>query len=386
MAGTAGPVDIAGTRAEMPVRPPVEPMLGRLARELPAGPYVYEPKWDGFRCLAFRDGLEVDLRSRNQRMLARYFPELVAGLRSLAADRFVLDGEIVALQSGGFDFSTLMARLHPAASRVARLAGGTPASFVAFDVLAAGEEDLRTRPFSERRDRLEALLEGALPPISLTPATESVEVAREWLERFQGAGIDGVMAKEAAAPYQSGMRAMVKVKRERTADCVVAGMRGTVDAEGRPVVSALLLGLYDDAGELHHVGVASAFATARRRELVDELEPLVVPLAGHPWQHGFLLGGGHLGRLRGTAGRWRPGEREQDWVPLAPERVCEVSYDQADTDRFRHPARFERWRPDRDPRSCTLAQLEVPAPELAGLQPSSGSRASQLRSRSRPTS
>jgi ATP-dependent DNA ligase len=336
-------------------------MLGRLARELPGDGFVYEPKWDGFRCLVFRCGADVDLRSRHDRPLARYFPELVAGLRSLRAGRFALDGEIVVAAEDGFDFAALLGRLHPAASRVERLREETPAAFVAFDILALGDEDLRETPFSDRRARLAEVLAGAGPPVFLTPATEERDVAARWLDRFHGAGVDGVMAKRQDLRYQPGVRAMVKVKKERTADCVVGGFRWLVE---RPLPSSLLLGLYDEAGTLRHVGVAASFSEPRRRELLEELRPLVVPLAGHPWEHGFLLAGSPMGRLKGAAGRWSPAEMEQDWTPVAPMRVCEVAYDQLDRDRLRHPARFRRWRPDRDPRSCTFEQLEIAAPGL----------------------
>src|SRR5919202_1875449 len=282
----------------MTVTPPVTPMLARLARKLPLDGYLYEPKWDGFRCLAFRDGDELDLRSRNQRPLARYFPEIVEALLGLAEPRFVLDGELV-VEDG---FEALLARLHPAASRVERLRAETPASFVAFDLLGLGDDDLRERSFAARR----------------------------------------------------GRRAMVKVKRERTADCVVAGFRWLVD---RPLPSSLLLGLYDDEERLRHVGLASAFSERLRHELLERLRPLRAPLAGHPWEHGFLLAGSPAGRLHGAAGRWAPEEMELDWTPVAPELVCEVAYGEVDGHRFRHPARFRRWRPDRDPASCRLEQL-----------------------------
>ena len=349
-------------RVKLPVRPPLAPMLARLARELPRDGFLYEPKWDGFRCLAFRDGDEVDLRSRHDRPLARYFPELVAGLRSLASDRFVLDGEIVLLGEGRGDFSALLARLHPAASRVELLARRTPASLVAFDLLALGDEDLRRLPFAARRKALEGLLTDAAPLLLLTPVTDDVEVAAAWLERFEG-----IVAKPREASYQPGVRAMVKVKRERTADCVVAGFRFLTD---RPLPSSLLLGVYDDAGELEHVGVASSFAEREREQLLETLAPLIVPLEGHPWERGFLLGGGAVGRLKGSAGRWAPG-MEMDWVPVAPTLVCEVAYDQLDGGRFRHPARFRRWRPDREPHSCTFDQFDEGAgrlPDLAALR------------------
>jgi ATP-dependent DNA ligase len=322
-------------------------MLAKLARELPDNGFLYEPKWDGFRALVFRSGGEVDVRSRSDRPLARYFPELVEGFLTLGEDRFVLDGEIVA-----GDFTSLLARIHPAATRVERLRRETPARYVAFDLLAAGEADLRDRPFLERRRALEDLIAGARGPLELTPITTERRVAERWLDAA-AMGIDGVVAKHPALEYIPGTRAMVKVKRERTADCVVAGFRWLVD---RPLPSSLLLGLYDENGVLQHVGIASAFSQAMREELLDVLRPRIIPLAGHPWEHGFLVGGSPVGRLRGAAGRWTP-EMIQDWTPVAPDLVCEVAYDQLDRNRFRHPARFRRWRHDRDPASCTFDQL-----------------------------
>ena len=337
-------------------------MLGRLARELPDGEFLYEPKWDGFRALVFRDRDEVDLRSRHGRPLARYFPELVDGVRSLACDRLVLDGEIVVEGPSGFDFPTLMARLHPTPSRVERLRREAPASFLAFDLLAEGDASLLAAPLRIRRRRLEGLLVSPPPPVFLSPATEEADVAASWLQRFRGGGLDGVVAKHLDLPYEPGRRAMVKVKTERTADCVVAGFRWASD---RPVLGSLLLGLHDEHGGLRHVGVVTAFTAERRTEVLHELAPLVAPLAGHPWERGFGLGRSPLGRLLGAAGRWAPGEMEMDWVPVRPELVCEVAYDQLDHGRFRHPARFRRWRPDRDPRSCGFGQLETAPPELA---------------------
>jgi ATP-dependent DNA ligase len=329
----------------LPIAPPLKPMLARLARELPLGDFLYEPKWDGFRCLAFRDGEDVELWSRNDRPLARYFPELVEALRAVATSAFVLDGEIVAR-----DFDVLLARLHPAASRIARLRRETPAELVAFDLLAAGAEDLRPLPFGGRRDRLTSLLAAAHAPLGVTEATTDPEAAARWLDHPR---VDGVVAKALDRPYEPGRRSLVKVKRERTADCVVAGFRWLVD---RPLPSSLLLGLHDADGTLHHVGIASSFSEARRHELLDELRPLVVSLAGHPWQNGFLLEGSRMGKLKGAAQRWVP-EMGQDWVPVAPVRVAEVAYDHLDRHRFRHPARFRRWRPDRDAASCRLADL-----------------------------
>ena len=319
----------------------VPPMLARLERELPEGDYVYEPKWDGFRALAARDGEEVDIRSRHGRPLARYFPEAVAALLAQPVSRFVLDGELVA-----HPFPALMARLHPAASRVERLALETPAERWAFDLLALDGHDLLGVPFAQRRARLEALVR---PPLRLTPATRDPAVARAWLAEHEG-----VVAKAREGVYAPGKREWVKVKRDRTADCVVAGFRWHA---ARPTLGSLLLGLFDDAGALVHVGVVTGLSEARKRELLADLEPLVVPIEGHPWEHGFGLERSPLGRLLGAAGRWAPGEMELEWVPLAPTRVAEVAYTQLDGIRFRHPARFRRWRPDRDPRSCTLEQL-----------------------------
>jgi ATP-dependent DNA ligase len=334
----------------------MEPMLARLVRELPADGYLYEPKWDGFRCLVVRDGDELELISRNGRPLARYFPELVVALGTIAPERWVIDGEVLVSVEDRFDFAALMARLHPAASRVRELAERTPAMFVAFDLVTVGREDLSERGFAERRARLEDLLAGVSPPIHLTPATDDGVLARRWLDEFQGGGIDGVVAKHRDLPYTPGKRAMLKVKHERTAECVVGGARGS----GPPLeVWSLLLGLYDDDGDLEHIGVASSFSRARRRQLAEELAPLAVPLEGHPWERGFLTGGGPMGRLAGAAGRWTP-EMTLDWVPLAPERVLEVSYTQLDGRRLRHAAKFARWRPDRDPKSCRLDQFAPP--------------------------
>ena len=339
-------------------------MLARLARELPRGGFLYEPKWDGFRCLAFRAGEEVDLRSRHGNPLARYFPEVVDGLLALDPPQLALDGELVVVREGRLDFEALLARLHPAASRVERLRRETPAAYVAFDLLALGDDDLRDVPFSDRRRALERLLGRAAPPLFLTPVTDDDEVAASWLERFRGGGIDGVVAKHADLRYVPGRREMVKVKREQTVDCVVGGFRMYAD---RPLLSSLLLGLYDDAGTLRHIGVASSFPEAARAELLERLRPLVVPLSGHPWERGFLLGPGSTARLKGAAAGWDPGVREQDWTPAAPELVCEVAYDQVDGYRLRHPARFRRWRPDREPRSCALDQLDTPAARAGEL-------------------
>jgi len=328
------------------VRQPLAPMLARLERELPRDGYLYEPKWDGFRCLAFRDGDEVDLRSRNQRPLARYFPELVRAFLDLPVSRLAIDGEIVAR-----DFESLLRRLHPAASRVEQLSAETPASFMAFDLLAVGDDDVRGERFVERRRLLEELFAAAKPPLLLTELTDDARRATAWLGRRDG--IDGVVAKHRDLRYEPGVRAMIKVKQQRTADCVVAGFRWLHD---RPLPRTLLLGLYDGSVQLQHVGIVSAIPNARRRALLEHIAPYVTELEGHPWEQGFLVGGGATGKLPGAAGRWTPG-MDQDWVPLAPALVCEVAYDQVDGFRLRHPARFCRWRPDRDARTCTLDQL-----------------------------
>jgi len=327
-------------------------MLARLARELPEGPFLFEPKWDGFRGIAYRTGDAVELFSRHGRPLARYFPELVAALRATQDATFIVDGEIIVARDGTADFAALMARLHPAESRVARLSQETPAAFMAFDLLADSHGPLMDASFVDRRRRLESWWPAASPPLYLTPITGDRALAQAWLAEPPGPGIDGVIAKSPAAPYQPGKRTMIKVKREHTADCVVAGFRlyGT-----EPLIGSLLLGLYD-GDELRHVGVVTSFRRPARRALFEELIAARIPLAAHPWRDGFAVEGGPMGRLRGAAGRWIP-SMGLDWVPLPPERVVEVAYDQVDGVRFRHPARFRRWRPDRDPRSCTVAQL-----------------------------
>ncbi len=329
-------------------------MLARLEPELPLGEeWSYEPKWDGFRCLLFRDGDTVDLRSRNDRPLARYFPEVVSAARSAPQGRFVLDGELLVHVDGRADFPALLARLHPAESRANVLAERTPATYVAFDLLAAGDDVLLGEPLHARRTALGDVGAVAGSRMQLTPCTHDPAVARDWLDAARGSGIDGVVAKRAASPYEPGRRAMVKIKRRRTVDCVVAGLRLHRSADE---LGSLLLGLYDDAGALHHVGVVTGFPRPQRAPLLDRLRPLVTALEGHPWQQGFGLEGGALGRLKGTAGRWTP-DLPRDWVPLRPQLVCEVGYDAAEGTRFRHPARLLRWRPDRDARTCLLGQL-----------------------------
>jgi ATP-dependent DNA ligase len=332
-------------------------MLAKLVRELPSGDaWTFEPKWDGFRCLAFRDGDDVDLRSRNERPFSRYFPEIAEALRrSIACDRFVADGELMVLRDGRFDFDALMTRLHPSRTWVERHAAETPATFVAFDVIAFADRDLREIPFVDRRRCLEELFSDAEPPLHVTPISRDPAVATRWLDEFRGGGLDGVVAKADDLRYEAGKRSMLKVKTQRTADCVVAGFRFLA---AKPVVSSLLLGVHGANGRLHHVGVASSFTAARRAELVEELRPYAGPLDGHPWERGFGEEGGRLGRLKGTAGRWVP-EMGLDWVPLRPELVCEVAYDQMEGTRFRHPSKFLRWRPDRDPASCTFDQFDL---------------------------
>ena len=344
----------------LPVNPPVSPMLAKLARELPTAPgLLYEPKWDGFRCIVFRDGGDVELGSRNEKPLTRYFPDLVEPLRAALADRAVVDGEIVIATEAGLDFDLLSLRIHPAKSRVAMLAEETPAAFVAFDLLADGDDDLREVAFSERRARLEAMLATAAAPVYLTPATHDPEVARDWFDRFEGAGLDGVVAKPLDAPYGEGKRTMLKVKHLRTSDCVVAGFRTHKDGEG---VGSLLLGLYDDDGTLHHVGVASSFSAARRTELGAELEPYRDgALAAHPWREWAEPAAHEAGRKPGAQSRWTGG-KDLSWEPLRIELVAEVAYEHLQGDRFRHTARFQRWRPDREPASCTYAQLESVVP------------------------
>ena len=340
----------------LPVVPPVAPMLAKLARELPERDGLfYEPKWDGFRCIVFRDGDDVVLGSRNEKPLTRYFPELVRSLRANLPDRCVVDGEIVIAGPDGLDFDALSQRIHPADSRVELLATTTPASFVAFDLLALGDVDLQAEPYATRRSSLAEALQGAKPPIHLTPVTTRPDVARDWFSRFEGAGLDGVVVKDGDLRYQPDKRAMVKVKHERTADCVVGGFRWHKTGE---VVGSLLLGLFDDAGVLHHVGVASGFSVARRAEFVGTLGPYRSgSTGGHPW----LPKGAPDGRVPGGQSRWSAG-KDLSWEPVRPELVVEVAYDHLQVDRFRHATSFVRWRPDRAPSSCTYAQLDTPVP------------------------
>ena len=352
----------------LPLSPPVKPMLAKAVHAVPHDEGLgYEPKWDGFRCVVFRDGDEVELGSRNDRPLTRYFPELLEHLRAALPERCVVDGEIVVVTDDGLDFDTLQQRLHPAASRVAKLAAETPASFVAFDLLALGDDDLTSTPFRQRRATLEAELGTGGPHVHLTPFTEDPEVAEDWFTRFEGAGFDGVMAKPLDQPYQQDKRVMWKVKHQRTADCVVAGFRWHKDGEG---VGSLLLGLYDDAGALHHVGVASSFTAARRRELVDELAPLREgALEAHPWREwaDAQAQAQADGKMPGGASRWNA-QKDLSWEPLRVELVAEVRYEHVLSGRFRHGARLVRFRPDRTPESCTYAQLDEVAPaELSAI-------------------
>jgi ATP-dependent DNA ligase len=353
--------------SRFPIAPPIEPMLAKLAEVVPAGgDYLFEPKWDGFRAIVFRGADDVYLQSRDLRPLDRYFPELHDAVLAALPPDCVLDGEIVRPTPDGLDFEALQLRLHPAASRVAKLAREIPVSFVAFDLLAADGEDLRAIPQEERRARLEALFHG-LPPqpadsptrIRLTPMTRDRALAADWLDRFEGAGLDGVIAKPARATYQPGVRAMVKIKHARTADCVVAGFR--FHKSGKDAVGSLLLGLYDDRGALHHVGVTSAFTMAVRRRLLPELEPLRRDaLRDHPWR-GWAEAGDGSTRMPGGQSRWSAG-KDLSWEPLRVERVCEVKYDHLQGMRFRHAVVFLRWRPDKPPPECRYDQLEVTSP------------------------
>jgi ATP-dependent DNA ligase len=343
--------------------PPVAPMLAKPVAAIPPG-QIYEPKWDGFRAIVFRDRDEVEIGSRKERPMTRYFPDVVAAVRRAFPPRAVVDGEIVVVGEGGLDFWALQQRIHPAASRVELLAGRTPASFIAFDLLALGDDDLTGAPFADRRAALERALPNAAP-VHVTPITRDEGVAREWFDRFEGAGLDGLIAKRPDLTYQPDKRVMAKIKHVRTADCVVAGYR--VHKSAPDAIGSLLLGLYvdeaappshwmDHTGGLAPVGVIGAFPMARRRELFAELQPLVVDHAEHPWSWAA-----EVGRAPEGGSRWNA-TKDLSFVPLRPERVVEVRYDYLEGARFRHPPQFVRWRPDRDPRSCGYAQLEQPAP------------------------
>ncbi len=344
------------------IDPPIEPMLAKLAEELPPeGPFLYEPKWDGFRAIVFRGGSDVFIQSRDLRPLDRYFPELHDIFLEKLPDGCVVDGEIVIATPHGLDFDALQMRLHPAASRVAKLAKETPAQFVAFDLLAGNGTDVRDAPQSERRALLETLLAKSKPPIHLTPMTRNRALAVDWLARFEGAGLDGVIAKPADGIYQPGKRSMIKVKHARTADCVVAGFRWHKNGKNT-LVGSLLLGLYDDKRALHHVGVTSAFSMATRKQLAQELKPLRAnALDTHPWRAWADAEGRDGTRMPGGQSRWSAG-KDLSWEPLRIERVCEVKYDHMQGDRFRHAAVFLRWRPDKKPKDCRYDQLQVTAP------------------------
>jgi ATP-dependent DNA ligase len=353
---------------DLPVMPPVAPMLAKSVKDIPAGEMSYEPKWDGFRSVIFRDGEEVEIGSRNERPMTRYFPELVTAVRASLPERCVIDGEIVIPDAEGrrLDFEALLQRIHPADSRVRLLAGQTPASFVAFDLLALGDEDCTSLPFASRRSILEDAMAKASPPVYLTPATRDRETAVGWFSQFEGAGLDGVVAKPLAGDYQPDKRVMFKIKHERTADCVVAGYR--VHKSGPDAIGSLLLGLYDEAGNLASVGVVGAFPMAMRRELFEEVQPLVTSFEGHPWNWG-----GQERTVRhpreAEGSRWNAG-KDLSFVPLRPERVAEVRYEHMEGTRFRHTAQWIRWRDDRDPRSCGFGQLEEPVKfDLAEILP-----------------
>jgi ATP-dependent DNA ligase len=341
--------------------PPVKPMLAKSQPAIPPG-MVYEPKWDGFRCIVFRDGAEIELGSRNEKPLTRYFPEVVEAVRASLPQRCVLDGEIVIVSGNALDFEALLQRIHPAASRVKKLAVETPATFVAFDLLALGDESLVDEPFSKRRALLEEVLSTPSSTVLLTPATDSLELATQWFSVFEGAGLDGVVAKSRELPYRQDQRVMVKVKHERTADCVVAGFRWHRASPEGTAIGSLMLGLYGENDVLQHVGVCGAFSAVRRRELIAELEPYRTDEGAHPWGPAGAPdtdAGRQEDRRPGGVTRWNAG-KDLTWVPLRPELVCEVAYDHMEGGRFRHTAQFRHWRPDRDPLSCTYEQLDRP--------------------------
>ncbi|MCC6437373.1 MAG: ATP-dependent DNA ligase [Acidimicrobiales bacterium] len=351
---------------DLPVLPPVKPMLAKAVATFPEGDVSYEPKWDGFRCIVFRDGDDIVLGSRNERPLTRYFPEVVANLGRALPDRCVLDGEIIVVSDDRLDFDALQQRIHPAESRINLLAERTPAAFVAFDTLALGDEDLRDLPFSARRTRLEAALSHLGPTaldgggvahlggVHLCPTTDELAVARRWFEAFEGAGLDGLIAKPLGGRYEPDKRVQFKIKHKRTADCVVAGLRWHKDGQG---VGSLLLGLYVEAGTLHHLGVAASFSVARRKELRALLEPLAVDAVDdHPWAEWARAEAHANGRLPGAVSRWNAA-KDLSWVPLRIERVAEVAYQTVTNGRFRGVASFVRWREDREPASCGYDQL-----------------------------
>jgi len=345
-------------------------MLAKRVGELPSGgDWIFEPKWDGFRTLIFRDGDEILMQSRDQKPLNRYFPELIDPLRAQLPPACVLDGEIVIARNGALDFEAMQLRLHPAASRAKRLSEETPASIVFFDLLCSGQRDLQNETFESRRQELESILSGVIPPLHITPATRDLNVAADWFRRFEGAGLDGIVAKAISTPYMPGKRVMLKIKHERDCDCVVAGFRWHQDGEGT-AIGSLLLGLYDDEGALQHVGVCASFSQERRAELVEYLAPYRRDAAiNHPWgSWAEPEDAGHRPtRMPGGQSRWSGG-KDLSWVPLRPELVLEVAYEHMQGRRFRHMAQFRRWRAEKDPRECTYAQLEVVPPhELATI-------------------
>jgi ATP-dependent DNA ligase len=345
-------------RMQLPVMPPVAPMLAKSVARIPGGAMSYEPKWDGFRSIIFRDAAEVEIGSRNERPMTRYFPEIVDAVLASLPERCVIDGEIVIPDADGrkLDFEALLQRIHPADSRVRLLAEQTPAAFVAFDLLALGDTDYTAEPFARRRQLLEESLAKARPPVYLTPATTDAGLAEVWFSQFEGAGLDGIVAKPLDGEYEPDKRVMFKIKHERTADCVVAGYR--LHKSGDDAIGSLLLGLYGDNAKLASIGVIGAFPMARRKELFTELQPLVTSFEGHPWNWAAMSEGVRNPRA-GEGSRWNAG-KDLSFVPLRPERVVEVRYDHMEGTRFRHTAQFVRWRPDRDPTSCGFAQLDEP--------------------------
>ncbi len=349
----------------LPANPPILPMLAKRVDDIPAaGDWIFEPKWDGFRVLVFRDGDDILIQSRDAKSLNRYFPDMIEPLRAQLPARCAADGELVIAREGRLDFDALQLRIHPAASRVKMLAAQMPASVVFFDLLCVGDRDLRNEPFTARRAELENILAKAAPPVHITPATTDPSAARDWFQRFEGAGLDGVVAKPTDGSYQPDKRVMLKIKHERDCDCVVAGFRWYKDAAGKEIGS-LLLGLYNHQGALQHVGVCASFSKEKRRQLLDFLEPYRKnALADHPWKSWAELSNDPAAaqRMPGAQSRWSQG-KDLSWEPLRPELVVEVAYEHMQADRFRHMAQFRRWRTDKPPEQCTYAQLEVVPPE-----------------------
>jgi len=356
------PLAVISISMQLPVNPPILPMLAKRVSELPtSGSWIFEPKWDGFRALVFRDDDEVLIQSRDEKPLNRYFPELIEPLKKQLPKRCVLDGEVVLARDGGLDFDALQLRIHPAASRVKMLSEQLPASIVFFDLLSEGNKDLRTTPFQNRRQLMEKLLPAMKPPLHITPATSDLNIAADWFKRFEGAGLDGVVAKPTDGSYESNKRVMWKVKHERECDCVVAGFRWHKKGE-RTSVGSLLLGLFDDKGDLHHVGVCASFTDAKRKELVEFLEPYRKnALKNHPWK-AWASAELEGKRIPGAQSRWSQG-KDMSWEPLLPKLVVEVAYDHMQGSRFRHTAQFRRWRTDKKPKDCTYEQLEVVPPQ-----------------------